>query len=78
MVYYLFGLYRRVWVYASIQELKLITIAVTTATGIVSLVMWALFNQRVFIGFPRSALVIDWMLSLLFVGWGALRHARAG
>ena len=68
MVYYLFGLYRRVWVYASIQELKLITVAVTTATGIVSLVMWALFNQRVFIGFPRSALVIDWMLSLLFVG----------
>jgi FlaA1/EpsC-like NDP-sugar epimerase len=68
MVYFLFGLYRRVWVYASIQELKLIVVAVTTASGVISLVMWALFNQRVFIGFPRSALVIDWMLSLLFVG----------
>lgn len=68
MVYYLFGLYRRVWVYASIQELKLITLTVTTATGIVSLVMLALQNQRVFIGFPRSTLAIDWMFSLLFVG----------
>jgi FlaA1/EpsC-like NDP-sugar epimerase len=68
IVYYLFGLYRRVWVYASIQELKLIAVAVTTATMIVSLVMWALFNQHVFIGFPRSVLAVDWMLSLLCVG----------
>ena len=30
-IYYSFGLYRRLWVYASTSELRLITVAVTTA-----------------------------------------------
>jgi len=68
IVYYLFGLYRRLWIYASIQEMKIIALAVTTASIVVSLVMVAMFVQGFFIGFPRSVLIIDWLLSLAFVG----------
>ena len=68
IVYYLFGLYRRMWMYASVQELKLIIIAVTTASVIVSSIVISLLSLKVFEGLPRSVLVIDWILSLVFVG----------
>lgn len=68
LVYYSFGLYRRVWSYASIQELKLILVAVSLASVPVALIMLALFSLRLFPGFPRMALVIDFLLSLLSVG----------
>ncbi len=68
MVYYLFGLYRRIWIYASTQELKLILAAVTTASMIVSLVIIALVHIGVIVRFSRSILAIDWLLSLIFVG----------
>jgi FlaA1/EpsC-like NDP-sugar epimerase len=67
ILYYQFGLYRRIWVYASIQELKIIAIAVTTASILVSVVITVL-SITVFKEFPRSVLVIDWLLSLLAVG----------
>lgn len=68
LVYYFFGIYRRLWRYASIRELVLILSAVTTASIIVSAIMIALFATGVFIGFPRSVLVIDWLFSMAFVG----------
>jgi FlaA1/EpsC-like NDP-sugar epimerase len=68
LVYYNFGLYRRLWAYASMQEMKLIVVAVTTASILVSLVMISLFSLEAFVGFPRSVLVIDWLLSVLMVG----------
>ncbi len=68
MVYYNFGLYRRVWAYASTRELKLITLAVTTASVIVALVVVLLTPLNLYRGFPRSTLAIDWLLSLLAVG----------
>jgi len=68
MTYYLFGLYRRQWAYASTNELKLISMAVTVASAIVSAVMIALYSAQFFIGFPRSALAIDWVLSLIGIG----------
>lgn len=68
IVYYLFGLYRRLWAYASTQELKLITAGVTTASIIVSLVMLALWQIGAFPRFSRSILAIDWLLSLAFAG----------
>lgn len=67
-IYYLFGIYRRLWRYASTRELVLILSAVTTASMIVSALMIALFAWGAFVGFPRSVLVIDWLLSLGFVG----------
>ena len=67
-VYYFFGLYRRMWVYASMKELRLILAAVTTASVLVSGSMYLLFINRVFISFPRSVLIIDWIQSIVFVG----------
>jgi FlaA1/EpsC-like NDP-sugar epimerase len=68
LVYYLFGIYRRLWRYASVRELILILSAVTAASMVVSGIMMALFAWGLFYGFPRSVLVIDWLLSLVFVG----------
>src|SRR5512134_526098 len=42
--YYFFGLYRRLWIYASTNELRLITAAVTTASVLTSGVMFLLLS----------------------------------
>ncbi len=68
LTYYFFGLYRRMWIYASIKELKVIAIAVTSASFVVAAIMIALFTLGAFFGFPRSILIIDWLISLVFVG----------
>lgn len=68
LTYYFFGLYRRMWIYASTRELTLIVSAVATASVIVSAVMTILILLRFFVGFPRSVLVIDFLLSLILVG----------
>ncbi len=67
--YYFFGLYRRLWVYASTHELRLITIAVTTASVLTSGVLLLLLSVGLILpGMPRSALGIDWLLSLVLIG----------
>ncbi len=68
-VYFAFGLYRRLWAYASTGELRLITVAVTTASVLTSGVMLLLLSAgQVLPGMPRSALGIDWLLSLVLIG----------
>lgn len=68
-VYYFFGLYRRLWIYASTNELRLITAAVTTASVLTLGVMLLLINFNLIQpGMPRSALGIDWLLSLVLIG----------
>ena len=68
LVYYRFGLYRRVWAYASVNELKQIAAAVSVA----SVVMFALVSViqvlHIFREFPRAAVPIDWLFSLVSVG----------
>ena len=67
--YFFFGLYRRLWIYASTAELRLITAAVTTASVVTSGVMAVLIvTGNVLPGMPRSALGIDWLLSLVLIG----------
>ena len=68
VIYFSFGLYRRLWVYASVNELKIILVAVSVASVIVSAIMILLFILGAFTGLPRSVLGIDFMLSVLFVG----------
>lgn len=68
LIYYYFRLYRRMWIYASVQELKLIIAAVSAASVVLSAVMVSFFNLGVFTGFPRSVLIIDWLVSLILVG----------
>ncbi|MDO8755054.1 MAG: nucleoside-diphosphate sugar epimerase/dehydratase, partial [Anaerolineales bacterium] len=68
-VYYYFGLYRRLWIYASTSELRLITVAVTAASVLTSGMMLLLISLGwILPGMPRSALGIDWLLSLVLIG----------
>jgi FlaA1/EpsC-like NDP-sugar epimerase len=68
-VYYAFGLYRRLWVYASTSELRLITAAVTAASVVTSGLMLLLISIGLVVpGMPRSSLGIDWLLSLVLIG----------
>lgn len=67
-VFYFFGFYRRMWVYASIQELKLIIIAITTASVVLALMVTLLRALNIFASFPRSIVPIDWLLSLVLIG----------
>ena len=67
--YYFFGLYRRLWVYASTNELRLITFAVSSASVLTSGVMLLLIGlDLIKPGMPRSALGIDWLISLILIG----------
>lgn len=68
VVFYFFGLYRRVWIYASTQELKIIVVAVTTASVIVSLMLVLLRALNMLPYYPRSTLPIDWLLTLVLIG----------
>lgn len=69
IVYYLFGLYRRYWVYASTRELLLIATATALASVVVTLfVILAIVSGIVPQRFPRSVIGIDWLLSILSVG----------
>lgn len=68
LVYYLFGLYQRIWIYASTEELKLIVVAVTAASIMLASSMVLALSLGAFYGMPRSVLVIDWLLSLVLVG----------
>ncbi|GAP06948.1 MAG TPA: polysaccharide biosynthesis protein [Anaerolinea thermolimosa] len=68
LVYYFFGMYRRMWIYASTREVVLIVSAVATSSVILSAVMVALASLRLFIGFPRPVLVFDFFLSVVLAG----------
>ena len=63
-----FGFYRRMWIYASVQELKLIILGVTTSSTLVSLVIVLLRAVEILPNFPRSTLPIDWLLTMFLVG----------
>ena len=87
LVYYLFGLYRRLWAYASINELTLIATAVSVASAIFSAVMLTLyvvrFHDTRIINFPRMVLPDrlaafsggNWRPALLFPPAGRRRAA---
>jgi len=69
VVYYFFGLYRRYWVYASVRELRLIFLATLTASAAVGVLVVLVRSLGGFsVGFPRSVIGIDWLLSLFSVG----------
>ena len=68
LFFYLFGMYRRMWVYASIRELRLVAVGVTASSVVVAIILVIFTSQKLFIGFPRSVLIIDWLLSIIFIG----------
>ena len=74
LIYRRFGLYKRLWVYAGAKEIQPIVYGVTLASMLVSVavLLFTSFQLAVapayYRGFPRSVLVIDWLLSVVFIG----------
>lgn len=60
-----FGLYREVWRYVSLHDLRTILYAVLTAATAVPL---ALFMLQILVGVPRSVLLLDPILLLFMMG----------
>jgi len=68
-IFYLFGLYRRLWRYASVDEALSITWAVTLSSVIIgALIFGVCLPFGVIESFPRSVPIIDWLLSLVLIG----------
>lgn len=60
---WLFGLYRKMWRYASIQELLGIFWSTTLSALLTYLLFWVLDTK-----IPRSVLLMTWIISVFFVG----------
>ena len=63
--FYFFGLYRGMWRYTSIADLKNIFLAVSVSSGVI--VLFILYQYR-FHGYSRSVYLIDWGLTFLLAG----------
>lgn len=67
--YYVFGLYKSLWQYASINELIKVFLSVSLATA-VSLVFSDFINMR----YPISVYMMTWLLTLLVVGGNRMSY----
>ncbi len=70
-LFYYFGLYRRLWQYASVKELVEIVFAVSLGSGLILTLFIAVISFNLYppyISFPRSILALEWMLTLVIVG----------
>ncbi len=65
VVFFAFGLHRRVWRYASLHDLIVITKAVTLAILVFFPAMFLITRLE---GMPRSVLFINWLLLLAMLG----------
>jgi FlaA1/EpsC-like NDP-sugar epimerase len=68
LVFRRMGLYRRIWAYASTEELQLIVRAVTFSSLIVTAIIVGLYSIGWLWPLPRSVLVIDWLASIISIG----------
>ena len=69
VIFWRFGLYRGLWRYASVTDLRRIFLAVLMAAALIPLVLWMF---RVSAVVPRSVLVINPVLLLLIMGGSRL------
>lgn len=65
IIFWFMGLYRGLWRYASVNDLRQIFIAVLTAAALIPLVLWMF---RIHAVVPRSVLVLNPVLLLLIMG----------
>ena len=61
--FYVFGLYHRLWRYASIDELLAISGAVTLSSAIITVLFYALE-----VPLPRTVFLLSWFFNIVFVG----------
>ena len=68
VLYYAFGLYYRVWRYASMNDMLLVLLAVSCASVALAIVSGtAVYLGYLSSGLSRAVIAMDWMLSLLAV-----------
>jgi len=65
VIFFVFGLYRGVWRFASVSDLKRICLAVVSSAA---LIIAALFMTRTGIVIPRSVVILDPILLVLMMG----------
>ena len=61
----LFGLYRGMWRYTSLEDMKNVLKSTVVSSLILVLAVLYIYHFR---GYSRAAFIIDWLLSLLFIG----------
>lgn len=71
LCFYFFGLYNRLWQYASIGELVNIVIAVTVGTVINIALAYFLMEGGQF-PLPRSVFLLSWLLNIVLIGGSRL------
>ncbi len=64
-IFIVFGLYRGVWRFASVSDLKRIFLAIATATALITA---ALFMLQTDVIVPRSVIILDPLLLILMMG----------
>jgi FlaA1/EpsC-like NDP-sugar epimerase len=64
VVYYAFGLYRRVWRYASLNDLLLVVTGVSAASVLMAVVVGSVLLVNPAYQFSRMVIVADWMMSV--------------
>lgn len=68
VAFYLFGLYRRYWRYASLWDLIAVVFASTAAAVVLAAIMVGLRLVGVILEFPRTVIPIDWLLTTTLIG----------
>src|SRR5215831_11489838 len=63
-VFFLFGMYRRVWRYTSVQDLLGIVLATSAASIALAIASTAMVLGHYVGGISRSMIFIDWLLTL--------------
>ncbi|HHX88041.1 MAG TPA: polysaccharide biosynthesis protein, partial [Firmicutes bacterium] len=68
VIFYLLGLYHRLWQYAGVDDLFSIAGAVTLATLVNAAAAYALTRGAGDLLLPRTVFAFSWLLNLLFIG----------
>lgn len=71
LVFWRMSLYRGLWRYASLPDLKRIVLAVLVAAALIPVALWML---RVNLVIPRSVLILNPLLLMLFMGGSRLAY----
>ena len=68
MIFMAFGLYGRYWMYASANDLVVVVMGVTAASGVLALLVGIGMTTHTIQEFSRSVMLIDWLLTIVVIG----------
>ena len=68
IVFMAFGLYGRYWMYATVNDLVVVVMGVTAASGALALLVGIGMTMHTIQEFSRSVVLIDWLLTIVAIG----------